>query len=116
MTYGNATHTIGGICLGASVDADGGLLNSAAAGLDDSDNTDDENGVTIPSDWIAGTTVTVPVSIENASGYLSAWFDWNADGDFDEGEHLLLGEIHEPGFPADLFHHLCCHLHGGAEG
>jgi hypothetical protein len=93
VTYGNATHTIGGIRLGASVDADGGLLNSAAAGLDDSDNTDDENGVTIPSDWIAGTTVTVPVSIQNANGYLSAWFDWNADGDFDDsGERMVNGQ------------------------
>ncbi|MEY4118891.1 MAG: hypothetical protein RLZZ116_2219, partial [Planctomycetota bacterium] len=90
LSYGNASHTISGIRLGASVDADGGLLNNGTSTGDDADNTDDENGVTMPSGWYQSVTVTVPVSIQSASGYLSAWVDWNGDGDFgDSGERVV---------------------------
>lgn len=47
LSYGNPSHTLAGIRLGASVDADTGLLNSPAATGDDANNTDDENGVTL---------------------------------------------------------------------
>ena len=90
ISYGNPTHTIGGIRLGASVDADAALLNSSTAAGDDSDTTDDENGVTIPATLYRGQTQTISVSIQNASGFLSAWIDWNADGDFnDAGEQIV---------------------------
>jgi large repetitive protein len=90
ISYGNPTHTISGIRLGASVDADAALLNSSTAAGDDSDTTDDENGVTIPATLYRGQTQTISVSIQNASGFLSAWIDWNADGDFnDAGEQIV---------------------------
>ena len=90
ISYGNASHTIDGIRLGASVDADPSLLNNSTATGDDVNGTGDENGVTMPSEWLQGTTVTVPVSIQNAAGYLSAWIDWNGDGDFaDSGEQVV---------------------------
>lgn len=93
ISYGNPTHTIAGIRLGASVDADASLLNNASATGDDVNNTDDENGVTLSPLLPVGETAIVPVGIQNASGFLSAWFDWNADGDFlDAGEQMITAQ------------------------
>jgi uncharacterized repeat protein (TIGR01451 family) len=93
VSYGNPTHTLAGIRLGASVDADAALLNSANATGDDTNNTDDENGVTLTPLLPTGETTIVPVSIQNAGGFLNAWFDWNADGDFaDAGEQMITNQ------------------------
>jgi len=90
ISYGNPSHTLAGIRLGATVDADSGLLNSANATGDDTNNTDDEDGVTLTPLLPVGEVTVVPVSIQNASGFLNAWFDWNADGDFnDAGEQMV---------------------------
>jgi hypothetical protein len=88
-SYGEATHAISGIRLGDSVDADSSALNNSTATGDDVNGTDDENGVTIPASLYRGLTQTIPVSIQNASGRLNGWIDWNADGDFnDAGEQI----------------------------
>ena len=93
ITYGNPTHTILGIRMGASVDADASLLNNATATGDDVNNTDDENGVTLTPLLPTGETTIVPVNIQNAGGFLSVWFDWNADGDFnDAGEQMITAQ------------------------
>ncbi len=92
-SYGNPTHTITGIRLGASVDADGSLLNNATATGDDTNNTDDEDGVTLTPLLPTGETTIVPVDIQNAGGFLNVWFDWNADGDFvDAGEQMVTNQ------------------------
>lgn len=89
----NPTHTIAGIRLGASIDADASLLNNATATGDDANNTDDENGVTLTPLLPTGETTIVPVDIQNAAGFLSIWFDWNADGDFnDAGEQMITAQ------------------------
>lgn len=88
-SYGSPSHTISGIRLGASVDADDAALASADALGDDTNGTDDENGVTMPTSLTASQTVSIPVSIQSASGRLNAWVDWNRDGDFlDAGEQI----------------------------
>lgn len=93
ISYGNPTHTISGIRLGASVDADSGLLNSPNANGDDTNNTDDEDGVSLTPLLPIGQTTVVPVSVQNAGGFLSAWFDWNVDGDFnDAGEQMVTAQ------------------------
>ncbi|NOT88236.1 MAG: DUF11 domain-containing protein [Lysobacter sp.] len=93
ITYGNPTHTITGIRLGASVDADASLLNNATATGDDVNNTDDEDGVTLTPLLPTGETTIVPTSIQNGSGFLNVWFDWNADGDFnDAGEQMITNQ------------------------
>jgi uncharacterized repeat protein (TIGR01451 family) len=93
ISYGNPTHTIAGIRLGASVDADASLLNNATATGDDVNNTDDENGVTLTPLLPTGETTIVPTNIQNAGGFLSVWFDWNADGDFlDAGEQMITAQ------------------------
>lgn len=92
-SYGNPTHTISGIRLGATVDADASLLNNATATGDDANNTDDEDGVTLTPLLPTGETTLVPVSIQNAAGFLNVWFDWNADGDFvDAGEQMVTNQ------------------------
>lgn len=96
--YGNPSHTIAGIRLGAGVDPDASLLNGAAATGDDTSNTDDEDGVTLTPLLPSGQTTVVPVSIQNGIGFLSAWFDWNADGDFnDAGEQMVAAQAVAPG-------------------
>jgi uncharacterized repeat protein (TIGR01451 family) len=93
VSYGNPTHTIAGIRLGAAVDADAALLNNATATGDDVSNTDDEDGVTLTPLLPTGETTVVPVSIQNAGGFLNVWFDWNADGDFlDAGEQMITAQ------------------------
>lgn len=93
ISYGNPSHTLAGIRLGPTVDADATLLNNATATGDDIDNTDDEDGVTLTPLLPTGETTVVPVSIQNASGFLSVWFDWNADGDFnDSGEQMITAQ------------------------
>lgn len=93
VSYGNPTHTLGGIRLGATVDADASLLNNATATGDDINNTDDEDGVTLVPLLPTGEITVVPVSIQSASGFLSVWFDWNADGDFnDAGEQMVTAQ------------------------
>ncbi|MFO0750752.1 MAG: hypothetical protein U1F43_34545 [Myxococcota bacterium] len=54
-------------------------------GVED-DNTgtpDDEDGVTLTT-LDSGTLANIPIVI-SGSGNLSAWFDWNIDGDLDDG-------------------------------
>jgi uncharacterized repeat protein (TIGR01451 family) len=93
ISYGNPTHTLSGIRMGAAIDADASLLNNATATGDDANNTDDEDGVTLVPLLPIGQTTVVPVSIQNGSGFLSAWFDWNVDGDFnDAGEQMVTAQ------------------------
>ncbi len=98
VSYGNPSHTLSGIRLGAAVDADSGLLNNAIANGDDTNGTDDEDGVTLTPLLPVGEITSVPVSIQNASGFLNVWFDWNADGDFaDAGEQMVTNQAVAPG-------------------
>jgi uncharacterized repeat protein (TIGR01451 family) len=92
LSYGNPTHTIvNGIRLGASVDADVGFLNSSNATGDDTNGTDDEDGVTIPT-LTQGQSATISVNVNQVTagtGRLQGWIDWNGDGDFaDAGEQI----------------------------
>ena len=88
-SYGTPTHTITTLRLGASVDNDLAALSSSDALGDDNNGADDENGVGISITLIKGRTYTLPVSVQAATGYLNAWFDWNRDGDFlDSGEQV----------------------------
>ena len=78
--------------LGSAVDAEtDGQPNATATG-DDNTGTDDENGVTLPAAFVAGQTYTLTYTVSNASAntVVSAWIDWNGDGDFaDTGEQIL---------------------------
>lgn len=89
-SYGHPTHAISGIRLGASVDADAAILANSTATGDDTNSTDDENGVTMPASLATGQMASILVNIQNVSGVLNVWFDWNKDGDFlDSGEQVV---------------------------
>ncbi|MCK4811342.1 MAG: tandem-95 repeat protein, partial [Methanosarcinales archaeon] len=87
---GGASHIIDpDVCLGRWVEADeDGQPSIGAIGDDIIDGTDDEDGVAIPP-LRAGATTRIKV-LASVNGYLNAWFDWNADGDWDdEGEYVI---------------------------
>ena len=77
-----ARHSAMGSTLGSSRDNDADGQPTANADGDDTDGTDDEDGVTFPSTIIAG-DLSADVTV-NASGaaLLDAWIDFNGDGTF----------------------------------
>jgi uncharacterized repeat protein (TIGR01451 family) len=100
---GAARHTIdpaATLSLGACVDTEAdGQPNVGATGDDTAAGSsrvgscfDDEDGVTFNNVFTACQTGQLTVSA-SAAGVLSAWIDWNADGDFgDAGEQVFTGQ------------------------
>lgn len=77
---------------GGIVDAEANGLPSAMADGDDGANLADEDGVTFDTPLAAGQPMLVTVWA-SAAGKIDAFFDFNADGDFDEpGEEVLNGQ------------------------
>ncbi|WP_170288358.1 GEVED domain-containing protein [Marilutibacter maris] len=74
--------------LGATVDIEPDGQPSGDAGGDGSD----EDGVSIPATLPQGQASTIDVAVNqpaSGAGFLSAWVDWNVDGDFDDaGEQI----------------------------
>lgn len=57
-----------------------------------SDNASD-NGVTrIGGQWQPNQTVTLNVQVTGGSGWLTGWFDWNLDGDFDDANEKAINQ------------------------
>jgi uncharacterized repeat protein (TIGR01451 family) len=95
-----ANHVLVGsdVYLGSCVDADDDGRPTATADGDDTlggypqigscTANDDEDGVNFTSELIAGTTATVDIEA-SAACTLSAWVDFNADGDWDEVDDEL---------------------------
>ncbi|NLE39942.1 MAG: hypothetical protein GX621_18135, partial [Pirellulaceae bacterium] len=78
--------------LGKLVDAElDGQPDDEALG-DDANDLDDEDGITLPEQFMAGqqTNITVEVQMGDAAvAYLSAWIDLNIDGVFTADEQVL---------------------------
>lgn len=94
-----------GLFLGANFDTElNGTPNSTAAG-DDGAATDDEDGVAFVGSIQQGGTGSVTV-VASAAGLLSAWIDFNDDGDWaDAGEQIFRDQLISAGsnnltFPA----------------
>lgn len=82
--HSGAVHNIlSGVYLGQSVDPEGDGQPNATASGDDAAQLDDENGVTILDPIIPGNMVRVQVNA-SVPGFVNAWFDFNADGDWDD--------------------------------
>ncbi len=78
--------------LGSVVDAEtDGQPETNALG-DDNTDVDDEDGVSLPSTLVAGQTYSIDCTVSNASAttVVSAWFDWNGDGDFADADEQVL--------------------------
>jgi hypothetical protein len=80
------------VYLGSRVDGEfDGQPNALATG-DDSNGVDDDDGVVF-SPLVVGETADIQVTA-SAQGYLNAWIDWNADGDWaDVGEHVFTDQV-----------------------
>jgi large repetitive protein len=87
-SYGSADHVLDYTnYLGTLLDGESANQPSPAAAADDSNNLDDEDGVSFPS-LFQGTSANIPVTVVGM-GRLNAWIDWNGDGDFaDTGEQI----------------------------
>jgi len=80
---------VSGFHLGASVDLEGDGQPTAAADGDDTSGADDEDGVVFTSGIGRGLNASLEVTA-SATGLLSAWIDFNADGDWnDAGEQVF---------------------------
>ena len=89
---GGPSHIIvSGLSLGTNIDADSGTLQNVAADADDTNGTDDEDGVvSIPTLLTSATTYNLPITYTNSpasDAYIVGYIDLNRDGDFsDSGE------------------------------
>ncbi len=92
LSSGGASHQLGtDVYLGASVDGEADGMPTIGANGDDTSGTADEDGVTFLTCMVVGANTQVEV-VANAPCTLSAWIDFNADGDWeDAGETLFPG-------------------------
>jgi uncharacterized repeat protein (TIGR01451 family) len=88
-----ARHQIaGGLHLGSTADADPGGQPTPGADGDDTDGTDDEDGVTFTSVVMTGATASLEVSA-SAFGLLNVWLDLDGNGSWlDPGEQIFTDE------------------------
>ena len=82
-----------GLVLGSNIDAESDGQPSANGDGDDTDGTDDDDGMSIGStfDIVPGGTIRIPYTGNNSTGSdanLVAWVDWNNDGVFSAGEKV----------------------------
>jgi len=107
LSYGKACHQINSfkipgtnqyenyLYLGQVVDAEPDYQESSKALGDDTNLTNDEDGVFFPK-LMQGDTVDVEVLVtvhDYSVSMLNAWFDWNGDGDFDEENEIIESPI-----------------------
>jgi uncharacterized repeat protein (TIGR01451 family) len=96
-SYGSASHTIvAGVRIGASVDDETVELPSANANGDDTNNIDDEDGVSFGT-LQRGAIAVVTVSVSGAGGFLQGWIDWNGDGDWADAGEQIATDIQDGG-------------------
>jgi len=100
-SYGTPRHNIAnGIFMGDEVDHDVNAYTGADAFGDDTNGVDDEDGVTLADGSDINGTHLEPDTLETLSikvsktGYLNAWVDYNADGDFEDiGEKIFSAKM-----------------------
>lgn len=88
-SYGAPVHTLlTGMYMGSAMpDTESSAKPSLTANGDDTTASDDEEGVSLYPMW-QGVESQLSVTVAG-TGYLQAWMDWNADGDFnDAGEQV----------------------------
>jgi hypothetical protein len=84
--------TVSTIKIGATTDSETAITANTTATGDDITGSDDEDGVTVPSSVVAGTSGSLTVNVTNSSGatvYLNVWIDFNRNGVLtDAGEQV----------------------------
>lgn len=88
--HNGAVHDIrSGVYLGQSVDPEADGQPTATANGDDAAQLDDEDGITILDPIIPGHMVRVQVNA-SVPGFMNAWFDFNADGDWNDPSEWMI--------------------------
>ena len=88
LAENGARHTVGALRLGPLADAEADGSHSSNATSDGAD----EDGVVFQTGIDPGQTESIVVTASQAGGFLNAWFDFNADGDWnDAGEKVFSG-------------------------
>ena len=87
-SYGSPGHAVvSGVHLGTLIDAESSGFDTVGADGDDTDGSDDEDGVTIPT-LTQGETATITVTVAGAGGFLQGWIDFDGNGSFDADEQI----------------------------
>uniref|UniRef100_UPI00378343F0 GEVED domain-containing protein n=1 Tax=Prosthecobacter sp. TaxID=1965333 RepID=UPI00378343F0 len=107
-TLPNASSTFNSrLKMGALLDTEVSATTNTAATGDDITVSDDEDGVTVPASITAGSTVTIPVVVNNTTGssaYLNAWIDFGANGDLSNaGDQIATNIVIPNGTNAGTF-------------
>jgi hypothetical protein len=79
------------IRIGATTDTEASATTNSTATGDDITGIDDEDGVTLPPNFIPGAASSLVVNVTNTSGasaFLNVWIDYNRNGSFDAGEQI----------------------------
>lgn len=96
-------HQIDGVTWLGAISPDGEQDGLVAPLSDDTVGLSDEDGVDFISTFQVGLDVMLNVQA-STEGYLTAWFDWNQDGDFlDEGEYMVQDKLLESGTNSIVF-------------
>ncbi|HEX9982148.1 MAG TPA: GEVED domain-containing protein [Thermoanaerobaculia bacterium] len=95
LASNGARHVVlaaGNPTLGPTADTEAdGQPNASATGDDLA--VDDEDGVTVPSTLVAGTTGSIGVSAGTTGGNVSCWLDFNDDGDWTDGGEQVVTNL-----------------------
>ena len=117
LVHDGARHVFNaaGPLLGSHWDAEPDGQPGINANGDDTDGSDDEDGVQWLSDLQAGSSSHLQVTVSNQTGYLNGWIDFNADGDWaDSGEQILTDHRVVPGVHDIVVHVPSDAAHGTA--
>ena len=83
-----------GYYLGSLIDLETNGQPTIEATGDDTNTSDDEDGVAFSGDLITGQSLTITVTASVAQAYLQGWIDFNCDGDwYDLGEHVIINHV-----------------------
>ncbi len=89
-----ARHALsGGLFLGASVDGEPDGQPTALATGDDLNVSDDEDGIVFVSVPTVGGSTNVTVTASTPGGLLSAWIDFNDDGDWADAAEKIFADV-----------------------
>ncbi len=97
LASSGARHGITNIYLGSLVDAESTSYTYPLSD-DASDASDDDDGISFPTGFEIGEAAILSVEVTGSGGYLNGWIDWDLDGEFDNDEQVITGEVATNGY------------------
>lgn len=88
------------LTLGSQIDAERNAITDPLALGDDLNGIDDEDGLTLPVEWLPGQSVTATAQVRNLTGanaWLNVWVDFNGNGQLTEAnERVITNRVISP--------------------